>query len=228
MEINLLEHYPQSKRPTEQRLTVTQADRDLSCQFGKDYFDGDRRLGYGGYNYHPRFWTDTVARIRDYYELDDDTSILDVGCAKGFMLVDFQKLLPKARLAGVDISEYAIEHAHKDVGRLLQIGNATHLPYEDNSFDLVTAINTVHNLPREECKQALREIQRVSRKDAFVVIDAWRTDEGRKRLEDWVLTAKTYLHVNEWKALFDEVGYTGDYYWFLCEPNDDASSKSAA
>ena len=61
-EVNLMARYPRSKRPIAQRgRVVTDADRQLSRQFGRDYFDGDRMHGYGGYQYHPRFWTDTVA-----------------------------------------------------------------------------------------------------------------------------------------------------------------------
>jgi ubiquinone/menaquinone biosynthesis C-methylase UbiE len=97
----------------------------------------------------------------------------------------------------------------------LQVGNARELPYESRSFDFVTGINVLHNLPLEECKQALREIQRVSRRWAFIMVDAYRTPEEKQRLEAWVLTCKTYMHVDEWKRLFDEVGYTGDYYWFI-------------
>ena len=91
------------------------------------------------------------------------------------------------------------------------------MPYDDRSFDLVTSINTIHNLPLEECKQALREIERVSRKHSFVVIDAWRTEEEHKRIIKWDLAAVTYMHTEDWKRLFDGVGYTGDYYWFIAE-----------
>ena len=125
--------------------------------------------------------------------------------------------MPKITVAGIDISEYAIEHAIETVKPFLRVGNAKELPYEDSSFDLVTSINTIHNLPLEECKQALREIQRVSRKHSFVVIDAWRTEEEHKRIIRWDLAAVTYMHTEDWKRLFDDVGYTGDYYWFIAE-----------
>jgi SAM-dependent methyltransferase len=217
-EINLLDLYPRSKRPIDERAKlVTEADRELSRQFGKDYFDGDRRHGYGGYNYNPRFWQPTVKRIRDYYQLADDASLLDIGCGKGFALHDFKELMPNLTVAGIDISEYAIEHAMESIKPFVRVGNAKELPYPDKSFDLVLAINTVHNLPREECKRALREVQRVTRGHAFVIVDAWRTEEEHERLERWVLTARTYMHVDDWKKLFAEVGYTGDYYWFIAE-----------
>jgi ubiquinone/menaquinone biosynthesis C-methylase UbiE len=216
-EINLLDLYPRSKRPIEERADVTAADRELSRQFGRDYFDGERRHGYGGYKYHPRFWQPTVKRIRDYYHLADNASVLDVGCGKGFMLHDFKELMPNLTVAGIDVSEYALENAMESVKPFLQLGNAKSLPFPDHSFDLVLAINTVHNLPLAECKQALREVQRVTRRHAFIVVDAWRTEEERDRLERWVLTALTYMHVADWKKLFAEVGYTGDYYWFIAE-----------
>ena len=217
-EINLLDLYPRSKRPIDERgELITDADREIARQFGWEYFDGDRLHGYGGYRYDPRFWQATVRRFRDYYRLPEDASLLDAGCAKGFMLHDFKELMPNLTIAGVDISEYAIENAMETVKPFLRAGNAKELPYGDNSFDLVISINTVHNLPLEECKQALREIQRVSRQHAFVTMDAWRTEEERQRLMKWNLTALTYMHVDEWKKLFAEVGYTGDYYWFIAE-----------
>jgi SAM-dependent methyltransferase len=219
-EVDLTDLYPKSKRTGNvgKRATLISDEmREVSRQFGYEYFDGNRMYGYGGYNYHPRFWQGVVRRIRDYYELADDASLLDVGCAKGFMLHDFKELLPNLSVAGIDISEYAIENALADVKPYLRVGNAKELPYEDNSFDLVLSINTIHNLPLEECKQALREIERVSRKHAFVQLDAYRTEEQKQRLEEWVLTCKTYMHVEEWKELFKEIGYTGDYYWFIAE-----------
>lgn len=215
-EINLLDQYPRSKRPIEERgKLVTEEQRLIARQFGREYFDGDRLYGYGGYYYHPRFWRATVRHFREYYRLGEDAGVLDVGCAKGFMLHDLKKLLPNLTVAGIDISQYAIQHAVETVKPFLRVGNAKELLYEDDSFDLVISINTIHNLPLEECKQALREIQRVARKHAFITVDAWRTEEERQRLMKWNLTALTYMQVDDWKVLFSQVGYAGDYYWFI-------------
>ena len=217
-EINLLDMYPHSSRPIDERgKQITEAHRQIARRFEKDFFDGDRLYGYGGYSYHPRFWQATVKRFRDYYRLADDASVLDVGCAKGFMLHDFKELMPNLTIAGIDVSQYAIEHAKESVGQFLRIGNARDLPYNDNSFDLVISINTVHNLPLKDCKQALREIQRVSRADAFIMVDAWRTEEDKEQLLKWNLTGLTYMHTDEWKGLFEEIGYQGDYFWFIAE-----------
>lgn len=217
-EINLLDLYPRSKRPIEERgKMISENHRRIARKFDKEYFDGNRLYGYGGYYYHPRFWQKTVQRFRDHYQLADNASVLDVGCAKGFMLHDFKQLMPDLHISGIDISEYAIQHAIETVKLFLRTGNAKNLPYEDNSFDLVISINTIHNLPLEDCKQALREIQRVSREYAFITVDAWRTEAERERLMKWNLTALTYMAVDEWKQLFEEVGYTGDYYWFIAE-----------
>lgn len=215
-EVDLLNLYPKSNRPVEERgQLISEEHRQIARQFGQQYFDGERLYGYGGYNYHPRFWTDTVARIKEYYSLPENAQILDVGCGKGFMMYDFKKLMPNADIVGIDISEYALAHALEDMKEYITIGNAKNISFLDKSFDLVTSINTIHNLPLEECKQSLREIQRVTRQHAFVVVDAWRTEEERQRLMKWNLTALTYMHVDEWVALFKEVGYTGDYYWFI-------------
>jgi ubiquinone/menaquinone biosynthesis C-methylase UbiE len=216
MEIDLMDLYPKSKRPIDERGSqITEEHRRVARQFGKDFFDGERLFGYGGYSYHPRFWTDTVALIRDHYKLAPDASILDVGCAKGFMLTDFKKLMPEATLAGIDISEYAIENAHEDVKSNVQVADAKDLPFEDNSFDLVISITTIHNLALEDCKQSIREIQRVAKNHAFMTMDAYHSEAEREGMLKWNLTALTHMYNNQWEELFEEVGYTHDYYWFI-------------
>jgi SAM-dependent methyltransferase len=217
-EINLMDKYPRSKRPIEERgKWITDEHRKTARKFGKEYFDGDRLSGYGGYSYHPSFWKETVKRFKEYYNLDKNAVVLDVGCGKGFMLYDFKQLLPELTIAGIDISRYAIENAIENIRPYVQVGNASELPYPDKSFDLVISINTIHNLPLDMCKKALQEIERVSKSHSFITVDAWRNEEEKERLLKWNLTAKTYMHVNEWKLLFEEVGYTGDYYWFIAE-----------
>lgn len=217
-EINLLDQYPRSKRPIAERAKlVTEEHRRIARQFGKDYFDGDRLTGYGGYNYHPRFWQATVKRFRDHYGLAPNAAVLDVGCGKGFMLHDFKELMPDLKIAGIDVSPYAIDNAMPSVKSELRVGNAVEIPFPDKSFDLIISINTIHNLPLAECKHSLKEIERVSRKHAFITIDAWRNDDEKQRMHQWNLTALTYMSTADWKTLFAEVGYTGDYFWFIAE-----------
>lgn len=218
LEVNLLDRYPKSNRPLDERASmITEDHRAEARKFGESFFDGDRLTGYGGYGYHPKFWTETVRRFRDHYRLPDDASVLDVGCAKGFMMHDFKKLMPNMTIAGIDVSTYAVTNAMEDMRSCITVGTAKNLPFPDNSFDLVISINTVHNLALDDCKIALQEIERVSRKHAFVTMDAWRNDQEKGRMLEWNLTALTYMHVEEWKALFRGIGYKGDYWWFIAE-----------
>ena len=217
-EINLLAAYPQSKRSAEDRSqSVTVKDRLLSRRFSKEYFDGSRNQGYGGYNYHPRFWQGAVKDLKKYYKLNSKSKILDIGCGKGFMLYDLKQLVPGISVTGIDISEYAIQNSPDEMKSFLQIGNAKQLPFADNSFDLVIAINTIHNLPLEDCFKALKEIERVSKKDKYIVVDAWETEEQKQKMIKWVLTGLTYFHTKDWKELFKLAGYTGDFYWFIVD-----------
>lgn len=217
-EINLLDRYPRSKRPIDERgAAIKPEHRAVARQFDRDYFDGERLHGYGGYHYHPRFWQETVKRLRDHFALPENASLLDVGCGKGFMMHDFKALMPGLTVQGLDISRYALDNAMEDMKPFIKLGDAKSLPFKDASFDLVISINTVHNLGLEDCKTALREIQRVGRGKSFVTMDAWRNEAERESLMKWNLTALTYMSTDDWKTLFQDIGYTGDYYWFIAE-----------
>ena len=215
-EINLLKNYPKSNRNLNERVSSkTEHDRKIARRFDKDFFDGDRKHGYGGFSYNPRFWSKVVKDIYDYYNLSNGSSILDVGCAKGYMLYDFFKLNSDLNLQGIDISDYAVNNCVDKLKKNLIVGCASRLPYEDNSFDLVISINTIHNLELNKCSQALKEIERVSKKYSFLTVDAYRNEEEKNRMYAWNLTAKTIFSVPEWKFFFKENNYTGDYYWFI-------------
>jgi len=142
-------------------------------------------------------------------------SLLDIGCSKGFMIYDFSKLIPGLKVKGIDVSEYAIENAMPEMKANVEVADARKLPFQDKSFDVVISINTIHNLDRADCGQALKEIQRVAKRGAFITVDAYRTEEEKRRMYNWNLTAKTIMSIEEWEAFFKEVGYTGDYYWFI-------------
>lgn len=214
-EINLLKKYPKTKRDLSKRGNEkTEEDRIIARRFDKEFFDGDRKNGYGGYYYNSKFWTEVVKDLNNFYKLKNGSKILDIGCGKGFMLFDFMKLNPNFVLEGIDISDYAITNAVPEVKKFLKVGNAKSLPYEDNSFDLVISINTTHNLEINQCKKALSEMERVSRKDKYLIVDAYSNEIEKDRIFAWNLTAKTILSTNEWISLFEEAGYTGHYYWF--------------
>lgn len=216
-EINLLDTHPKTSRDYDKRaLEKTPEVIVIAKRFDKEFFDGERKCGYGGYKYDGR-WKTVIKRMKDYYNLHDNVAILDIGCAKGFMLYDFKEIMPNCTIAGVDVSSYAIENAIPSVKRFLKIASAESLPYPDKSFDLVISINSIHNLPFDRLKIALKEIQRVSRGNSYITIDAWRNEEERKNIYKWVLTAETMMHVDDWKKLFKEVGYTGDYWWFIAD-----------
>lgn len=215
-EIDLLLNYPKSKRNVDERgAEKSEEDRAIARKFGKEFFDGDRRHGYGGFSYQPRFWQPVIPTFQEHFGLSTASSVLDVGCAKGFMLYDFVELIPGIKVQGIDISDYAIANGIEDMRPFIQVADARELPFGDDAFDVTISINTIHNLERDDCGQALREIQRVSRSGAFITVDAYRDKAEKDRMYAWNLTAKTIMHVDEWKEFFDEVGYTGDYYWFV-------------
>ncbi|MTJ82581.1 MAG: class I SAM-dependent methyltransferase [Telmatospirillum sp.] len=215
-EIDLMARYPKTKRKDiiEERVQASEADREIARRFDKAYFDGPRRLGLGGYHYNPKFFTPVVEDMISHYGLTGNSSVLDVGCAKGFMLHDFKIALPDITVAGIDISDYCLQNAMPDVAQFLRHASCDLLPFPDKSFDLVISIATIHNLDLEGVKRSLREIMRVSRKHAFIKVNGYHTDAERDALHRWNLVAKTILHVDEWQAIFTETQYLGDYYWF--------------
>ena len=215
-EIDLLAKYPKAKRDLTQRLeSKTEEVRSVARKFDKEFFDGERKFGYGGFSYNSRYWSEVVKDFSNYYNLNDGSRILDVGCAKGFMLYDFYKLNSNLDLHGIDISKYAIDNSVPEIKDKLQVANATKLPYEDNSFDLVIAINTIHNLDKDECEIALKEISRVSKKNAFITVDAFNNEDEKKRMYAWNLTAKTIMSIKDWKKFFSDSKYNGDFFWFI-------------
>jgi protein-L-isoaspartate(D-aspartate) O-methyltransferase len=185
-------------------------------KYSFDYWDGDRKFGYGGYKYDGR-WRPVAEKIASHYNLTTGDKILDVGCGKAFLLYEFTQCVSGVDVTGIDISEYAIEHAKEEVALSLQVGNATELPFETNSFDLVISINTVHNLYCFDLIKALREIERVGKKHKYIVVESYRTEEEKVNLMFWVLTGECFFSTEEWKWWFDLCGYTGDYSFIFFE-----------
>lgn len=214
-EINLLRSLPKGKRNVAVRAdTKTDEHIRISREYGEMYFDGPREYGYGGYRYDGR-WQPVAKEIVSHFGLKAGDRVLDVGCAKGFLIKDLVSLGIDAY--GVDVSHYALMNCEPEVVGRLQIGSAQSLPFPDKSFDAVLSVNTIHNLTKDRCKIALQEIERLAPGKGFVQIDSYRTPEQKKIFERWVLTAEFHDYPDGWIALFNEAGYTGNYYWTILE-----------
>lgn len=214
--VDLLRTLPRTRRGVPARAASKSSEVVAAAkQFGRDYFDGDRKYGYGGYLYDGR-WRSVALDVLYRYALHSGARVLDVGCAKGFLVYDMYQLGLDAH--GLDSSRYAVvECPHPGTVGRLHLGSADDLPFPDKSFDLVLSINTLHNLPRERLIRALREMRRVSRGSMFVQVDSYRTEAERALFLDWVLTAETHGTPEFWLELFSEAGYDGDYCWTIIE-----------
>lgn len=211
-EVNLLARYPKARRNVAARLGNKEENRRIALQFGKEYFDGTREQGYGGYRYDGR-WLPIAEDMVRHFGLKAGDRVLDVGCGKGFLVKDLMKACPGLEAFGIDISEYAVLHCEPEVVGRLHVGNAIHLPFPDHSFQAVISINTIHNLERAGCLEALKEMQRLAPGSGYVQVDAYRNPEERQIFEDWMLTARTYGTPADWREILREAGYTGDYFW---------------
>ncbi len=189
----------------------------LARQWGYDYWDGDRRINYGGYRYMEGRWEKVARAMADHYDLPANPKILDIGCGKGFLLYDFLKVLPDAQIHGIDISEYAIHHAKEEIRENLRIGNATSLPWPDNHFDLVVSITTLHNLYNYELEKALREMERVGKSNKYLCVESYRNEVEKANLLYWQVTCEAFCTPDEWMWWFDMTGYTGDYSFIYFE-----------
>ena len=211
--INLLRSLPKSNRDIKKRKEKKNTSViNESRKFGKKYFDGDRKFGYGGY-YDDGRWALVAKDIINYYKLKKNSKVLDVGCAKGFLVKEFRKKDIEAY--GIDISTYALRHADESIKKNLFKSNVLKIPFIDNYFDLVISINTIHNLDEKNCIKAIKEILRVGKNKYFLQVDSYYNERQKKIFEDWVLTAKTYGYPNYWKKIFKSANYDFDYYWTI-------------
>ncbi len=181
-----------------------------------DYWDGDRKFGYGGYRYDGR-WLPVAQEMARHYRLEAGDRVLDVGCGKAFLLYELTRAVPGLEVAGIDISPYAIEHAKEEVKPFLQVADAVSLPFADHSFDLVISLNTIHNLYCDQLEKALREIQRVGRRHKYIVVESYRNEEEKVNLMYWVLTGECFFSPREWQWWFDLCGYDGDHSFIYFE-----------
>lgn len=182
-----------------------------------DYWDGDRRINYGGYKYMPGRWEKVARAMADHYGIKPGDRILDVGCGKGFLLYDFTLVVPGVEVYGIDVSQYAIDNAKEEVRDRLTVGNATKLPWPDRHFDLVYSLNTLHNLHCYDLDPALREIERVSKRNKYICVESYRNEVEKTNLLYWQVTCEAFNTPEEWAWWFKQTGYTGDHSFIYFE-----------
>ena len=190
---------------------------ELAKQWGFDYWDGDRKICYGGYRYMEGRWEKVARAMAAHYGIKPGDKILDVGCGKGFLLFDFTKVVPGVEVCGLDISEYAIENSKEEIKDHLQVGNAIKLPFEDHSFDFVYSITTLHNLHCYDLDKALREIERVGKKNKYICVESYRNEVEKANLLYWQVTCEAFNTPEEWDWWFKQTGYIGDHSFIYFE-----------
>ena len=183
---------------------------EVAGAFGEDYWDGDRRYGFGGYHYDGR-WRAVAKAMVGHYGLKSGARILDIGCGKGFLLYEFTQVLPGVSVTGLDISAYGVANGKDEIRHRLQVGSCTKLPWPADSFDFVYSINTFHNLHNYELYPALLEMQRVGRGAGHITVESYRNEREKVNLLYWQLTCRAFLTPREWEFAFAQAGYAGDY-----------------
>ena len=189
----------------------------LAKKFDYDYWDGDRRICYGGYRYLEGRWEQVARSMVEHYELPPKPKILDIGCGKAFLLYDFLKVIPDAEIFGIDISPYAIANSKEEIRDRLQVGNATALPWPDDYFDLVISITTLHNLHAYDLDLALREMERVGKSNKYLCVESYRNEQEKANLLYWQVTCEAFNTPQEWQWWFEHTGYSGDHSFIYFE-----------
>jgi ubiquinone/menaquinone biosynthesis C-methylase UbiE len=188
----------------------------LAKQWGYDYWDGDRSTGYGGYHYDGR-WRPVAEAIAEHYGLNAESRVLDVGCGKAFLLYEITQAVPGISVAGIDVSEYGIENSKPEIKEFLEVADATKIPFEDQSFDLVISLNVLHNLVLPDVFASLKEIERVGRGEKYLVVESYRSEQEKVNLMCWQLTCEAFFRPEEWEWVFQQAGYTGDHGFIYFE-----------
>ena len=190
---------------------------ELAKRFDFDYWDGDRRICYGGYRYLEGRWEKVARAMAEHYQLPAKPKILDIGCGKGFLLYDFLKVIPDAEIYGIDISPYAIANSKEEIRDRLEVGSATDLPWPDDHFDLVISITTLHNLHAYDLDPALREMERVGKSNKYLCVESYRNEQEKANLLYWQVTCEAFNTPKEWHWWFKQTGYSGDHSFIYFE-----------
>ena len=219
---NLVKYVTSLHQSTNREYIKRMVDDKANCmlkakEYEFDYWDGSRRYGYGGYKYMPGRWKQVAELLIKNYNLTNNSSVLDVGCGKGFLLYEMKLLLPNLKISGFDISKHGIEHAKEEIKKYLFIHRAQKpYPFKNKEFDLVISLGCLHNLKVFELEIALKEIERVG-KQGYIMLESYRSEKELFNLQCWALTCESFFNHKEWVWIYNHFGYTGDYEFIYFE-----------
>ena len=182
----------------------------LAKKWGYHYWDGSRKINYGGYRYIRGRWAKVIKKLCKFYNLKDNSKILDVGCGKGFFLKDLKDFNNSFQVHGAEISKYAIKNSHPEVKSSIKHLSANNLPWDNNYFDLVVSFNTLHNLHNYDLIKSLQEIERVGKKK-YIVVESYRNEKEKMNLLYWQVTCEAFCTPKEWNWWFGQAKYKGDF-----------------
>jgi len=190
---------------------------EIAKKYDFDYWDGDRRINYGGYKYMPGRWSPVADLMKTTYDLKPGQKVLDIGCGKGFQMFELTQSVPGIEVFGVDVSKYAFDNAKEEIKENITVSCASVLPFEDNYFDFVFSINTLHNLKIDKLFSAIKEINRVSKNNKYICVESYRNELEKQNLLYWQVTCESFYSPEEWEWIFKSNGYSGDYSFIYFE-----------
>ncbi len=208
----LQKNHKNTKRNYLQRMQ----DNKIFCmgvakKYENQYWDGNRKFGYGGYRYIPGRLTEITKLLIARFKLTNKSKILDVGCGKGFLLYEIKKFLPGATVVGLDISKHGIRNCHPSLKNNVKIFDVKKkLPFKDGQFDLALSFGLYHNFSIFELEKSIKEFSRVSKKN-YLMVESYKNDKQLFNLQCWALTCESFFSPKEWEWIFKKFKYKGDY-----------------
>ena len=179
-------------------------------ELSKEYYDGKRINGYGGFKYDGR-WQKLLPKIIRKYKIKKESKFLDLGSKKGFLLKDLNILIPGIKSYGIENHKYPLKNKINCKSKLI-LSEYYNIPFRDKYFDFLIAFNSVYMQNLGDVIKTLKEIERVSKK-SFVVLASGETDKERIKFYKWTLIGTTILLKKEWKILFKKIKFNGDYFF---------------
>ena len=209
-------------KATKRKYINRMVDDKVNCmlkakKYDYDYWDGDRRYGYGGYRYIPDRWKIVAEKLIEHYNLNNESSLLDIGCGKGHLLYELKLILPGIRINGFDISNHGISNSKEEVKKYIFKHKAQDpYPFKDNEFDLAISLGCFHNLRMFELNNAIKEMERVG-KQGYIMLESYRNEQELFNLQCWALTCESFFDTEEWIWIYKHFGYTGDFEFIFFE-----------